>query len=124
MDRPSHREINRKLAQAKKAATGKRIAIVQQEAIYSDLLDLDILVGEFVETLPVILSEIKPDNYQGQRPPARSYQQSIHDCELFAFRWSSKIFGCQLYLKFALKKDMLWIVSFHRHRAKKGGRNP
>ena len=77
---------------------------------------------ELAERLPEILSEIRPKAYQGHRPPAKSYERSILDAELFAFRWSSKVFGCQMYLKFAIEGGYLWIVSLHRHRAPdKGG---
>lgn len=121
MVRPSYRETDRKLSQAKEAAVEKRIAFLQQEVIYTDLLDLDMLVHDLIEKLPMILSEINPENYQGQRPPAKSYKQPILDCDLFAFRWYSKIIGCQMYLKFTFKDGMLWIVSFHRHREKNRG---
>ena len=117
MKRPSHREINGKLKQAREAASEKQIAFVEPSVIYSDLLDLNFLVTEMTARLPDILSEIRPGDYQGERPPAKSYKRSILDCELFAFRWPSKIFGCRMYLKFAIKGGCLWIVSFHRHRA-------
>ena len=117
MKRPSHRELDGKLKKAWKAASKNRIAFVEPTVIYSDLLDLNFLVEDLPQKLPVILMEIRPKDYQGQRPPARSYERSILESELFAFRWSSKVFGCQMYLKFALKKDMLWIVSLHKHRA-------
>ena len=116
MKRPSHRELDGKLKLARKAASKKRIALVEPDSILSDLLDLDFLMEDLADRLPEILSEIYPRDYQGQRPPARSYERSILNFELFAFRWSSKVFGCMMYLKFAIKGDMLWIVSLHRHR--------
>ena len=122
MKRPSHRELDGKLKQAREAASKKRIAFVEPSVILSDLLDLNFLVEELSDRLPEILSEIGPRNYQGRRPPEKSYERSILDYELFAFRWLSKVFGCRMYLKFAIKEDALWIVSLHRHRAiKKGG---
>ena len=116
MKRPSHRELDGKLKQARKAASKKRIAFVEPSVILSDLLDLNFLVKDLAGRLPEILSEIYPRDYQGQRPPAKSYERSILNSELFAFRWSSKVFGCKMYLKFAIKGDMFWIVSLHRHR--------
>ena len=122
MKRPSHREINGKLKQAREAASEKQIAFVGPGVILSDLLELNFLVAEVSDRLPEILSEIRPGDYQERRPPAKSYERSILDCELFAFRWSSKVFGCQMYLKFAIKGGYLWIVSLHRHRtSEKGG---
>ena len=121
MKRPSPRELYRKLKLARAAASEKRIAFVEPDVILSDLLDLGFLVEELPERLPEILTEIRPGDYQGQRPPAKSYERSILNCELFAFRWSSIFFGCQMYLKFAIKGDYLWIVSLHKHREPEGG---
>jgi len=121
MKRPSHRELLGKLRTAKEAASEKRIRFVEPDSILSDLLALDFLVEDLTERLPEILSEIQPGDYQGQRPPARSYERSILDCELFAFRWSSKVFGCLMYLKFAIQRDYLWIVSLHEHRQPEEG---
>jgi len=85
MTRPSHRELYGKLKQAQEAAADQRIELVEPGAIYSDLLDLEILVEELIERLPVILAEIRPGDYQGRRPPDKSYEQLIFQCELFAF---------------------------------------
>jgi hypothetical protein len=116
MKRPSHRELHGKLRAAKEAASEQRIRFVEPDSILSDMLELDFLVEDLTKRLLEILSEIHPGNYQGQRPPARSYQRSILDSELFAFRWSSKVFGCLMYLKFVIKGDYLWLVSLHEHR--------
>jgi hypothetical protein len=116
MKRPSPRELHRKLKQARASASVNRIAFVESDVILSDLLGLDFLVDELAERLPEILSEIHPGDYQGQRPPAKSYERSILDAELFAFKWSSKVFGCMMYLKFAIKGDYLRIISLHKHR--------
>jgi hypothetical protein len=124
MKRPSHREINGKLKQAQEVASGKRISFVEPGVILPDLLDLNFLVTEVSDRLPAILSEIQPKDYQGKRPPDKSYERPILDCDLFAFRWSSKVFGCRMYLKYAIKGGYLWIVSLHRHRAsEKGGQD-
>ena len=50
--------------------------------------------------------------------PKKSYEKAILGSELFAFRWASKIFGCLMYLKFAVKGENLWIVSLHRDKSK------
>lgn len=121
MKRPSHSELSGKLRKAHEAATKKQIALVEPEAILSDLLELDFLVSDLAKKLPKILSEVRPENYQGQRPPAKSYERAILSAELFAFRWFSKFFGCEMYLKFAIKADRLWIVSLHRNRNLGGG---
>jgi hypothetical protein len=85
-----------------------------------DLLDLDFLVPELADALVEILQEIGPKNYVGGRPPARSYEQVIAGSELFAFKWLSQKLGCHMYFKFTLKDGVLWVVSLHQDRAKRG----
>jgi hypothetical protein len=116
MKRPSHSELLGKLKKALEAASKKQIALVDPDVILSDLLEINFLVSDLSRKLPEILSEIRPEDYQGQRPPAKSYKPAIVDSELFAFRWFSKFFGCMMYIKFAIKADRLWIVSLHKHR--------
>ena len=114
--RPSYRELNGKLEEARKAASAKRVRFVEPDAIYADLLELDFLIDALEETLPKILLEISPKEYRGQRPPQRSYEKPILDCELYAFGWDSRVFGCPIYLKFSIKGGYLWIVSLHKDR--------
>ncbi len=115
-DRPSFRELDRKLKQGREAAAAGRIRLLEPESILADLLDLDYLVADLARDLPAVFREIVPGDYRGQRPPKKSYEQAILDCDLLAFRWVSKVFGCRMYLKFTLKKENLWIVSLHRDR--------
>jgi hypothetical protein len=117
-DRPSYRELDRKLKQGREVAAAKRIRLVEPNIILADLLDLDYLVGDLVEDLPAIFREIKPTHYEGQRPPQKSYEQGILGSELFAFRWPSRLFGRNMYLKFAVREGVLWVVSLHRDRSK------
>lgn len=121
MKRPSHSELLGKIKKALVAATEQQIAFIDPDVILSDLLEIDFLVSDLPRNLPKILSEIRPEDYQGQRPPAKSYKRPILDSELFAFRWSSKLFGYTMYIKFAIKADRLWIVSLHKHRGPGGG---
>lgn len=114
--RPSHREITGKLVEAKTRATAKTMAFVNAKATREDLLDLDILMEDMPELLPRILEELEPRFYQGSRPPQKSYENLIRGCELYAFSWESRTFGCAMYFKFALKGDVLWIVSLHRDK--------
>lgn len=116
MKRPSHKELTGKIRQASEAVFNSNIAFVEQASIAADALELDYPVNEIGNVLSDIFEEITPDDYVGKRPPERSYEDKIKDCELFAFRWVSKQFGCELYLKFTLKDDVLWLVSFHLHR--------
>ena len=117
-ERPSYRELHLKLKQGKEAAAEKRIRLLEPDSILADLLDLDYLIANPAKDLPAIFQEIGPVDYRGQSPPKKSYEKSILGSELFAFRWFSKVFGCRMYLKFAVKGLDLWIVSLHRDRSK------
>jgi hypothetical protein len=117
-DRPSYRELDRKLKQGREAAAVGRIRFLEPDSILADLLDTEYLVADLAKDLPAIFKEIKPGDYRGQSPPKKSYEKAIDGSELFAFRWVSKIFGCRMYLKFIVKGQDLWIVSLHRDRGK------
>jgi hypothetical protein len=120
MKRPSVHELGNKLKEALAAASMQRILLVEPVAIVTDLLDLDFLVQELPAALVEILPEIGPKHYAGGRPPARSYENVIAGCDLFAFKWLSQKFGCHMYFKFTLKDGVLYIVSLHQDRAKRG----
>jgi hypothetical protein len=114
--RPSYRELNRKLEEARQVASARRVRFVDPDAIYADLLELDFLIDDLQEALPKILQEMSPKEYLGQSPPQRSYEKPILDSELYAFGWDSRVFGCPMYLKFSIRGGYLWIVSLHRDR--------
>ena len=121
MVRPSNKELTGKIRQAKEALLEGRIALVEPDVIVTDALELGYLIENMVNILSDILNEVTPGDYAGTRPPQRSYEDNIRDCELFAFRWQSKLFGCETYLKFTLKDDTLWVVSLHEHRIDREG---
>ena len=114
--RPSHKEINRKIKEAKEAVSGNRISILNPVSLAVDALELGLDLGSISNILTGLLEEITPDQYAGLYPPQRSYEDKIRDCELFAFRWLSKRLGCRTYLKFTIKDNRMWLVSFHEDR--------
>lgn len=114
--RPSYRELNGKLEEARRAALAVQVRFVDPDTLYADLLALDFLINDLQQSLPAILKEVSPKGYRGLRPPQRSYEKPILDSELYAFGWESRIFGCPMYLKFSIKGEYLWIVSLHRDR--------
>jgi hypothetical protein len=116
MIRPSYRELNKKLKEGKAAKVSGRVYFVEPRVLYADLLELDLTVGDFQALLGRIFEEIRPSDYDGRRPPDRSYEKSVLNCELFAFSWDSGLFGCRMYLKFVLKREELWIISFHKSK--------
>ena len=116
MKRPSYRELNGKIRQASEAVSQGYINILEQVNIAEDASELGYRVADISDVLSDVLNEITPLDYVGKKPPERSYEDKIQDCELFAFRWKSQRFGCEVYLKFTLKDEVMWLVSFHVHR--------
>ena len=116
MDRPSHKEINRKIKQAKEAVLESRFFILNPFVIAADALELGVDLQNISYILIDLLEEIDANNYAGQYPPQRSYEHDIEGYELLAFRWLSKKLGCRAYLKFAMKGDRMWLVSLHEDR--------
>jgi len=121
MNRPSHKEISRKLTLAKEAVSENRISILNPVSVATDTLELGLNLRNISYILSDLLEEIEPDDYAGQYPPQRSYEDEIKDCELLAFRWLSKKLGCRVYFKFTLKETRLWLVSLHEDRKEIAG---
>ncbi len=118
--RPSYKELNSKIRQAKNARLKNRISIVNPASVAADALELGYLVKNVSNILSDILKEITPHDYIGQCPPQRSYEPDIFKSELFTFRWVSKRLGCNTYLKFAIEEKRMWLVSLHKDRNNKG----
>ena len=121
MDRPSHKEINRKIKQAAEAISENRISILNPVNVAADVLELGFNLRNIANIVNDLLEEIKPNDYVGQYPPQRSYEDEIKDCELLASRWLSKKLGCRVYLKFTFKGYRLWLVSLHEDRKETAG---
>ena len=119
MKRPSHKELYAKIRQAIQAVSEKKVTLLNSDVIASDALELGYLIGdELLEILSELLNSIQPEHYAGTRPPQKSYEEEIQDLELFAFSLFMDRFNCEIYLKFALYDDELWIVSLHKSRGK------
>jgi hypothetical protein len=116
MGRPSHKEINRKIKQAKEAALKNRISILNPISVAADALELGLNLQNVSNILLDLLEEITLNDYVGQYPPQRSYGHEIEGYELLAFRWLSKELGCRVYLKFTIKGNRMWLVSLHEDR--------
>jgi hypothetical protein len=119
MKRPSHKELSKKIREAKKAVSENRIILINQDVIACDALELGYLIEqELAGVLSGLLDEISPENYAGKRPPERSYEKEIEDLDLFAFKVESSRFRCIVYVKFALAGGDIWLVSLHQDRRK------
>lgn len=123
MNRPTYKELDNKINDARKAVEQGWVNVINPEAVASDATQLGFLLEDELEpVLQSILEDLKPGQYVGRRPPPRSYENKIMASELFAFRTSSRRFGCKVYLKFTLFDDSFWLISLHenRNKGKKG----
>ncbi len=116
MNRPTHKELMGKLRTARKAIEAGRVALLNQEALAADAIEMDYsLELELNEVLFELLEETTPAHYTGSRPPLRSYEQDIQGLELFAFTVESKRFKCRVYYKFSFAEKIFWLVSLHQN---------
>ena len=120
MRRPSYKELENKIREARRAVREGRVLILEQEAVAADAIHLGYLVEtELLEVLRGILDETSPGHYAGTRPPQRSYERQIEGLELLSFTVASARFGCRVYCKFALTQEVFWLVSLHQERKSK-----
>lgn len=116
--RPSHKELNKKLTEAREALTASECIFANPAKTVRELYALNVFESQEVGQLILeLLTEITPKNYCGTRPPMKAYEKSIKDLELFAFCWESQKMKKKMYLKFA--KRMESTITFHYTRAKR-----
>jgi hypothetical protein len=65
MERPSYKELDRKLRIAGELVSEARILTINPAAIAADATELGYLISEFVSILSKVLDEINPKNYVG-----------------------------------------------------------
>ena len=116
MKRPSEHELNKKITTAKEAIIVSSYAFVDGEKLVGELDELGLNTEEVWERILICLDEIKASDYEGQRPPAKSYEKRIKNKELFAFCWDSQSMKKRMYLKFCIVDSRFWYVSFHETR--------
>jgi len=119
---PSRKTIIGKITLAQRTSKKGDILLVTPDIIVADLMDLGHNVDEIPNILYELLENTNPNDYAGTRPPQRSYEPVISDCELYAFKTTSKTIGCKIYYKFTIKDDSLWLVSLHKDRPEKKGK--
>lgn len=88
--RPSDRELDKRLNEAKKFLKNRDGAFANPSKVVGELNDLDI--GDANDIWPLIrelIEEITPKDYRGSRPPQKSYEKAIIGLELLAFSWWS-----------------------------------
>lgn len=126
IERPSTKELWGKLREAKQLIQKAKWAPAMPAKLQADFEELESLGIETAlpEDQTAIflkaLEEIQADDYAGTRPPMRSYEGATRNLELFAFRWKSAHFNCEMYFKFCLggtdKGRRTWVFSIHPHR--------
>lgn len=119
--RPTHKELNRKIRQAELAVKEGRIRVVRPDVVADDALEMGYLLKDLSDVLTELLDEITPEHYMGKRPPERSYEEDVRGLELLGFEVFSRRFGDNIYFKFVLKDEEIWLVSLHQSR--KSGRS-
>jgi hypothetical protein len=118
-NRPSHKELTRKIAEALVATHAGKIEILEPAVIAMDALELGYSIeSELQIVLLELLNATVPENYDGRKPPEKSYKMRIKDCDLFAFCLRINRFKVDVYHKFAIKNSVLWLVSLHNSRKK------
>ena len=116
MNRPTHKELSKKIRLAQKAVAAESVFILNHVSMAADAIELGYDFSDINDVLAILLHEIVADYYAGNYPPDKSYARQIKNLELFAFRWICRFFGCEIYFKFALKNEQIWVVSLHEHR--------
>lgn len=116
--RPSHREIDKRIEEAKACLKEKKGLFANPAKAVGELCNLEINdSAEIWQLIKELLEEIGPEDYAGTRPPQKSYEKSIANRELFAFSWRSLRMGKTMYIKFALKEGLYYYVSLHESHA-------
>jgi hypothetical protein len=122
LPRPTNRELCNKVAEALDAIKAGRFTIGVTKHLSGDLAKLELESGaDLPKLLLELLGEIQNvgpiECYAGTRPPQRSYEPEIQNLELWAYCWYSERLGREMYLKFALKKQMYIYVDCHASRS-------
>lgn len=115
--RPTEKELIKRLKEAKEHLKKHDGVFANPAKVVGELNELDILDSK--EIWPLILTlleEISPKDYQGGRPPQKSYEKTTTGHELFAFCWWSNKMQKRMYVKFVLKNERYHYISLHKSR--------
>jgi hypothetical protein len=117
--RPSIKELSKKLREAKEILLINEGIFAEPSKNLGELNKLDIETEELWLLIQKLLTEIEPKDYTGTRPPQKAYEYQILGSELFAFSWTSKLYGRNMYLKFVLRNNNFYLVSLHEDKPPK-----
>ncbi len=122
MKRPSGREIDKRLKEAKQAIQKRLVFFANSKKIYGELEDLGIGdASEVWDLISRLLDEIAVLHYAGQYPPKLNTEPYGTGSELWAFHWSSKTLEKEMYLKFCIKDSVFYYVSLHESKFPREG---
>lgn len=117
MERPSHKELYKKLRKAGIAVSKDLVSLLNQDIIAADAIELEYTIGtELIPILQELLDYTTPGDYAGSRPPRKSYEHEIKGLDLFSFVADCRRIKCRVYYKFALVEERFWLVSLHQDR--------
>lgn len=116
-NRPSYRELEKKLKAAKSALINQNGSYANFNKVVGELNKLEIESEHQIWKLILeLLEEITPKDYAGGKPPQKSYEKGIENQELYPFCWHSQKLGKKMYLKFALMDNRYYYVSLHKSK--------
>ncbi len=118
MQRPSKRELYKKIKQGQKLVELGNILLINPNVIAEDAIELSYRIENLQRVLYQLFDEIEIGHYVGAHPPRKSYETMILKCELFEFKWKCKKFGSDIYIKYCLKEESFFLVSLHKDRPK------
>src|SRR5258708_7918741 len=104
--RPSHKELNGKLEQARRLLGSFGYTPVDPLKLGADFYDWELFsADEQMEALERALAEVTAAHYRGISPPAKAFERIVMNEERFVFIWTSPTFEKKMYLKFCLPKS-------------------
>ncbi len=116
--RPGHKELAGKInAAQERLEDGNWDMGLEYELFMKDCEELGLYTDEEqTAALKHVMKEVRPEHYRGPQPPRKGSRGKVLDRELFEFVFTSKFLNKEIYLKFAVYGDQLFIVSFHKTR--------
>lgn len=123
---PTPKELTGKVKRAiELISEGKRVFVDEKvHGERDELEDMGVSEDKVFEVIGGFLNEILGYGvmkcWRGASPLMKSYENKIKGCDLWAFQAVFSKIGREMYIKFALKKDQIFVyVSFHPQKGEK-----
>ncbi|WP_228547106.1 hypothetical protein [Candidatus Neptunochlamydia vexilliferae] len=86
MKRPTFREIDKRLKEAKEALKNRCVAFANPGKVVGELMSLEVgPTDEIWDLILKLIDEIGLKDYKGAYPPLKSYESKIQNHDLWAF---------------------------------------